>query len=100
LANLAKSGNSLNQPATTPPIESSPIVKQPPKIWEPLQDNEVIKDAKCTIENEFLVFCGPEGKREAMNLKFSDIENQIAQCYMGETVVCNIKKDTELRIYF
>ena len=103
LANLL----ALNQPATTSPIESSPnvemvsspnveMVKQPPKIWEPLQDHEVIKDAKCTIENEFLVFCGPEGKREAMNLKFSDIENQIAQCYMGETVVCNIKKDTEL----
>jgi hypothetical protein len=73
----------------------------PPKsqsfILEPLQDHEVIKDAKCTIGNEFLVFCGPEGARDALNLKFSDIENQITQCYMGEDkVICNIKKDTEL----
>ena len=104
LANLL----ALNQPATTSPIESSPnvemvsspnveMVKQPPKIWEPLQDHEVIKDAKCEIENEFLVFCGPEGKRKALNLNFSDIKQEITQCYMLEDkTICNIKKDTEL----
>jgi hypothetical protein len=81
-------------------IESSPIaiVKQQPKIWEPLQNHEVMEDAKCTIGNEFLIFCNREGRGalDALNLNFSDIENQITQCYEGETVVCNIKKDTEL----
>jgi hypothetical protein len=81
---------------SSPNTVSSPRVKKQATIWEPLQNNEVMKDAKCTIGNEFLIFCNREGARDALNLNFSDIENEITQCYMGETVVCNIKKDTEL----
>jgi hypothetical protein len=37
---------------SSPNTVSSPRVKKQATIWEPLQNNEVMKDAKCTIGNE------------------------------------------------
>ena len=83
-----------NQPSTNPRTLAAQIT--------PFYDRHLIKDAECVFGNEFLVACHPKGQNYSTFMKFSDIENQLTQCYNvsssagADKWVCNIKKDTEL----